>query len=81
MKYIILQKMKPGSQPLVGTLTFALAKGKPITLEFLNGMHEYVTTPIVRILREVKDDVLYVQTSNSRYRLVITNVVSSLAAR
>ncbi len=36
-------------------------------------MHEYVTTPVKRVLRLVARDVFYIETVNSRYRLEVRN--------
>ena len=40
-------------------------------IEFPDGLHEYVTTPVKRILRLAGKDVYYLQTANSRYRLEV----------
>jgi hypothetical protein len=40
-------------------------------IEFPDGLHEYVTTPVKRILRVVGRDIYYLQTANSRYRLEV----------
>ncbi|MCB9596405.1 MAG: hypothetical protein H6719_27025 [Sandaracinaceae bacterium] len=40
-------------------------------IEFPDGLHEYVTTPVRRILRICGHDVYYLQTANSRYRLEV----------
>lgn len=40
-------------------------------IEFSDGMHEYVTTPVKRVLRMVSSDVFYIETVNSRYRLEV----------
>jgi hypothetical protein len=34
-------------------------------------MHEYVTTPVKRVLRLAAKDVFYIETVNSRYRLEV----------
>ncbi|AKF08614.1 hypothetical protein DB32_005763 [Sandaracinus amylolyticus] len=34
-------------------------------------MHEYVTTPVKRVLRICGREIYYIQTANSRYRLEI----------
>ena len=34
-------------------------------------MHEYVTTPVKRVLRMAARNVFYIETVNSRYRLEI----------
>lgn len=40
-------------------------------IEFPDGLHEYVTTPVKRIMRLVGEGCYYVETANSRYRLEI----------
>jgi hypothetical protein len=42
-----------------------------VVIEFLDGMHEYVTTPVRRVLRLAAKDVFYIETVNSRYRLEV----------
>ena len=40
-------------------------------IEFPDGLHEYVTTPVRRVLRLAGRDVFYIETANSRYRLEV----------
>lgn len=42
-----------------------------MVIEFPDGLHEYVTTPVRRILRVAGEEVYYLQTTNSRYRLEV----------
>ncbi len=42
-----------------------------MVIEFSDGMHEYVTTPVKRVLRLASSDVFYIETVNSRYRLEV----------
>ena len=42
-----------------------------VVIEFPDGLHEYVTTPVKRILRLCGREVYYIQTANSRYRLEV----------
>ncbi len=44
-------------------------KGSVLVIELSDGMHEYVTTPIKRVLRLAERGVFYIETANSRYRL------------
>ena len=69
---VVLRKVgrKPG-RPVVGRLLRAPRKGSVLVIEFPDGLHEYVTTPVKRILRLCGRDVYYLQTANSRYRLEI----------
>lgn len=61
---------KPG-RAVVGRLLRAPRKGSVVVIEFADGLHEYVTTPVKRILRLAGRDVYYLQTANSRYRLEV----------
>ena len=54
---------------MAGRLVRPPRKGSVIVVEFSDGMHEYVTTPVKRILRIAGREVLYIETVNSRYRL------------
>ncbi len=42
-----------------------------VVIEFPDGLHEYVTTPVKRILRLCGQEIYYLQTANSRYRLEV----------
>ena len=44
-----------------------------VVIEFPDGMHEYVTTPVKRVLRMAGREVFYIETINSRYRLEVRN--------
>jgi hypothetical protein len=69
---VVLRKVgrKPG-RAVVGRLLRAPRKGSVVVIEFPDGLHEYVTTPVKRILRVCGGDVYYLQTANSRYRLEV----------
>ncbi|MCS6857618.1 MAG: hypothetical protein NZM37_07900 [Sandaracinaceae bacterium] len=56
---------------VVGRLVRPPRKGSMLVIEFPDGLHEYVTTPIKRILKVCGKNVYYIQTVNSRYRLEI----------
>ncbi len=69
---VVLRKMgrKPG-RAVIGRLLRPPRKGAVLVIEFPDGLHEYVTTPVRRVLRMCGKDVFYVQTANSRYRLEV----------
>jgi hypothetical protein len=48
-----------------------------VVIEFPDGLHEYVTTPVRRILRVAGQEVYYLQTTNSRYRLEVRRGAST----
>jgi hypothetical protein len=77
---VVLRKVgrKPG-RAVVGRLLRAPRKGAVVVIEFPDGLHEYVTTPVKRILRLAGREVYYLQTANSRYRLEVRSSTAQLA--
>ena len=71
---VVLRKLgrKPG-RAVVGRLLRPPRKGAVLVVEFPDGLHEYVTTPVKRVLRMCGPDVFYLETANSRYRLEVQN--------
>lgn len=63
---------------MTGRLVRAPRKGSVIVIEFADGMHEYVTTPVRRVLKLAPGEVFYVETMNSRYRLEVRSREISL---
>jgi hypothetical protein len=68
---VLLRKLGRGARAVSGRLVRAPRKGSVIVIEFSDGMHEYVTTPVKRVLRLAARDVFYIETVNSRYRLEV----------
>src|SRR4051812_45395020 len=68
---VVLRKLGRGSRAVIGRLVRAPRKGSVVVIEFSDGMHEYVTTPVKRVLRLAGREVLYIETVNSRYRLEV----------
>jgi hypothetical protein len=68
---VVLRKIGRGSRAVVGRLVRAPRKGSVVVIEFPDGMHEYVTTPVKRVLRLAGREVFYIETVNSRYRLEV----------
>jgi hypothetical protein len=68
---VVLRKLGRGSRAVTGRLVRAPRKGSVVVIEFSDGMHEYVTTPVKRVLRLASRDVFYIETVNSRYRLEV----------
>lgn len=69
---VVLRKVgrKP-ARAVVGRLLRAPRKGSVVVIEFPDGLHEYVTTPVKRILQLCGREIFYLQTANSRYRLEV----------
>lgn len=75
---MVLVKLGRGSRAVVGRLVRTPRKGSVVVIEFSDGMHEYVTTPVRRVLRVVGREIFYIETANSRYRLEVRNKVQAL---
>lgn len=67
----MLRKLGHGARAVVGRLVRAPRRGSVVVIEFPDGLHEYVTTPVRRVLRLAGRDVFYIETANSRYRLEV----------
>jgi hypothetical protein len=68
---VVLRKLGRGARAVIGRLVRAPRKGSVVVIEFSDGMHEYVTTPVKRVLRLAGREVFYIETVNSRYRLEV----------
>lgn len=69
----MLRKLgRKGGRVVAGRLVRAPRSGSVVVIEFPDGLHEYVTTPIKRLLRVAGQDVFFLQTANSRYRLEVS---------
>lgn len=77
---VVLRKVgrSPG-RAVVGRLLRAPRKGAVVVIEFPDGLHEYVTTPIKRMLRLAGREVYYLETANSRYRLEVRSAAQDVA--
>ncbi len=62
---------------MTGKLLAAPRKGAVVVIEFPDGLHEYVTTPVRRVLRLADRDVFYIETANSRYKLHLSQIHSA----
>jgi len=76
---VMLRKLGKGSRAVIGRLVRAPRKGSVVVIEFPDGMHEYVTTPVRRVLRLAGREVFYIETSNSRYRLEVRSREDAVA--
>jgi len=69
---VVLRKLgRKGGRIVAGRLVRAPRNGSVVVIEFPDGLHEYVTTPVKRVLRLAGDDVFFLQTANSCYRLEV----------
>lgn len=75
---VTLTKLGPSPRAIAGRLVRVPRKGSVVVIEFADGMHEYVTTPVRRVFRLVGQDTYYIETANSRYRLDLMGKVREL---
>lgn len=72
---VVLRKVgRKSGRAVVGRLLRPPRKGSVVVIEFADGLHEYVTTPVKRVLQlcgQNGQDTYYLQTANSRYRLEV----------
>jgi hypothetical protein len=76
---VVLRKLGKGARAVSGRLVRAPRKGSVIVIEFPDGMHEYVTTPVKRVLRLAGREVFFIETVNSRYRLEVRGRAEAIA--
>ena len=77
---VVLRKLgRKGGRVVAGRLIRPPRSGSVVVIEFPDGLHEYVTTPVKRVLRLVGDEVFFLQTANSCYRLEIRSGASLVA--
>ncbi len=75
---VVLRKLGRGGRTVSGRLVRAPRKGSVIVIEFSDGLHEYVTTPVRRVLKLTPGEIFYIETMNSRYRLEVQSSELSL---
>jgi hypothetical protein len=56
----------------VGTVGRRPAAGHPVVIAFHDGIHEFITSTVVRVLEVGDSQTLYFQTRNSVYRMELT---------
>ena len=77
---VVLRKLgRKGGRVVAGRLIRPPRNGSVVVIEFPDGLHEYVITPVKRVLRLVCDEVFFLQTANSCYRLEIRSGTGMLA--
>jgi hypothetical protein len=76
---VVLRKVgRKSGRAVVGRLLRPPRKGSVVVIEFADGLHEYVTTPVKRVLQLCGQDTYYLQTANSRYRLEVRSNESGI---
>lgn len=78
---VLLRKVGAKSgRAVVGRLLRPPRRGSVVVIEFADGLHEYVTTPVKRVLRLCGRETYYIQTANSRYRMEVRNAEEGRAS-
>jgi hypothetical protein len=69
---VVLLKLAKNARPVAGRLVRGPPRvGSVVLIEFADGQHEYITTPVLRVLRLAGREIFYFETHNSRYRLEV----------
>jgi len=69
---VLLRKVRgQGASAIVGTIGREPCPGRPVVVAFHDGIHEFITSPVVRVMRVGGAGTIYVQTRNSVYRMEI----------
>ena len=67
---VVLRKMKGrGASAIVGTVAQKPTVGHPVVVAFRDGIHEFITSTVVRVMAVPGSTTLYFQTRNSVYRM------------
>jgi hypothetical protein len=70
---VILRKIKGrGASAIVGTIGRKPSPGNPVVVAFHDGVHEFITSTVVRVLGIGDSSTMYFQTRNSIYRLELS---------
>jgi len=76
---VLLRKVRgQGASAIVGTIGREPTPGRPVVVAFHDGVHEFITSPVVRVMRVGSSGTLYVQTRNSVYRMEIRTAAREL---
>lgn len=71
---VVLKKIgRKSGRSVAGRLLRPPRKGSVLVIEFPDGLHEYVTTPVKRVLHLCGEKTYYIETANSRYRLEVSS--------
>ena len=70
---VVLRKIRGrGASAIVGTMCRRPAPGHPFVVAFHDGVHEFITSTVLRVMGVGDSSTVYIQTRNSTYRMEIT---------
>lgn len=71
---VVLRKIRgSGASAIVGTIARKPSAGHPVVVAFHDGIHEFITSTVVRVLGIGDSSTMYFQTRNSIYRLELSH--------
>ena len=62
-----LQSLRSGPKRYVGFISHQPKKGSNLKVQLLDGVNDYVTSPVVRVLSVIQSGNVYFETRNSMY--------------
>jgi hypothetical protein len=69
---VVLKKVRGrGTSAIVGTIGRRPTPGRPLVVAFHDGIHEFITSTVVRVMEVPDSSIVYIQTRNSTYRMEI----------
>ena len=70
---VVLRKVRGrGASAIVGTVARTPTAGHPVVVAFHDGVHEFITSTVVRVLGIGDTSTVYFQTRNSVYRMEVS---------
>lgn len=70
---VLLKKVRGrGASAIVGTIGRKPTPGRPLVVAFQDGIHEFITSTVVRVMGVSDSTTMYVQTKNSIYQVEFT---------
>jgi len=67
---VILRKIRGrGASAIVGTICRKPCPGHPFVVAFHDGVHEFITSTVIRVMGVGDGSTVYIQTRNSTYRM------------
>lgn len=60
-----------GASAIVGTIGRKPTPGHPVVVAFHDGIHEFITSTVVRVMGLIDSSTVYIQTRNSIYRMEV----------
>ena len=70
---VVLRKVRGhGASAIVGTIGRRPSPGQPVVVAFHDGIHEFITSTVTRVMGIGESSTIYFQTRNSIYRMELS---------